>query len=144
MKVEKLWNLECNDSILGIRLGDINNKGQIEVVAHTKSGKLLIITLSGTIIRQVVITQNSPIWHLEIHDINNDKKNELILGGLDGVLRTYKVSSTYNLSFISNNPWGIFLILLCSLLSLLLKLKWIFINLNKIHTSNSIDIKVEF
>ncbi len=106
MKVEKLWNLECNDSILGIRLGDINNNGQIEVVAHTKSGKLLIITLSGTIIRQVVITQNSPIWHLEIHDINNDKKNELILGGLDGVLRTYKVSSTYNLSAYWNHKLG--------------------------------------
>ena len=77
MKVEKLWNLKCNEPILGIKLGDTNDNGQIEAVAHTKSGKLLIISLSGTILRQVVISQNSPIWHLEIKDINNDNRKKI-------------------------------------------------------------------
>ena len=107
MKVEKLWNLKCNEPILGIKLGDLNNNGQIEVVAYTKSGKLLIISLSGTILQQVVISQNSPIWHLEINDINNDNLNELIIGGLDGVLKTFKVSSTYNLTSFWKHKLGI-------------------------------------
>ena len=106
MKVEKLWNLKCNEPILGIKLGDINNNGQIEAVAYTKSGKLLIISLSGTILRQVVISQNSPIWHLEINDLNNDNQNDLIIGGLDGVLKTFKVSSTYNLASFWNHKLG--------------------------------------
>jgi len=106
LKVEKLWNLKCKEPVLGIKLGDINNNGQIEAVAYTKSGKLLIISLNGTILRQVIISQNSPIWHLEINDINNDNKNELIIGGLDGVLKTFKVSSIYNLTSFWNHKLG--------------------------------------
>jgi len=43
LKVEKLWNLKCKKPILGIKLRGKNNIDQIEAVAHTKSGKLLII-----------------------------------------------------------------------------------------------------
>ncbi|MFX1500231.1 MAG: hypothetical protein ACFFDH_04615, partial [Promethearchaeota archaeon] len=39
----------------------------------------------------------SPLWHMRIHDIDNDGRHELVLGGIDGILRIFKCKSTYNL-----------------------------------------------
>ncbi len=94
MKVEEIWNFQYDEPILGLKLGDINNDGKIEIVAHTKAGEVLILNLNGKLLYQELISKDSPIWHLEIFDIDQDGKNELILGGMDGYLRTYKVNQT--------------------------------------------------
>ena len=94
MKVEEIWNFQYDEPILGLKLGDINNDGKIEIVAHTKAGEVLILNLNGKLLYQEMISKDSPIWHLEIFDIDQDGKNELILGGMDGYLRTYKVNQT--------------------------------------------------
>ncbi len=76
MKVKELWRVKYNDSILGIELGDINNNGQKEIIAYSKTGKILIISLEGKILREEQISENSSIWqaHIMISIIMEKKK----------------------------------------------------------------------
>jgi WD40 repeat protein len=89
----ELWNLKYAQAILGVELGDINNDGKIEIVAYTKSGTLIIISQNGKLLHQETLSKNTPIWHLKIFDIDNDGENELISGGMDGILNVYKSSN---------------------------------------------------
>jgi len=43
---------------------------------------------------------------VEVQDIDNDNKNELILGGLDGLLRVFKCNSSYELEIFWEHPFG--------------------------------------
>jgi WD40 repeat protein len=94
LNVIELWNFKYSEAILGVELGDINNDGQIEIVASTESGTLIIISQNGKLLHKETLSKNSPIWHLKIFDINNNGENELISGGMDGILKVYKSSST--------------------------------------------------
>ncbi|MFX0137655.1 MAG: hypothetical protein ACFFDN_28710 [Candidatus Hodarchaeota archaeon] len=105
MKVKEFWNFKYDEPILGIELGDINNNGQIEIVAYTKAGTLLILSLRGDLLHKELISKDSPIWHLRIYDINKDGKNELILGGMDGILRIFKPTVTYDLNSFWHNKF---------------------------------------
>ncbi len=106
MKVKELWSFKHYEPILGIKLGDINDDGQVEVVAYTETGTLLILSLKGELLNQEIISKNSPIWHLEIYDIDKDGTNELILGGMDGYLRTFRCNKTYFLNSLWNHKLG--------------------------------------
>ncbi|MFX1418966.1 MAG: WD40 repeat domain-containing protein [Promethearchaeota archaeon] len=106
MKIKELWNFKYNEPILGIEIGDINNNGEVEIIAYTKTGTLLFISLNGKILHQEVIVKGSPIWHLKIYDINTDGKNKLILGGMDGILRIFKCNLSYNLEPILTHKLG--------------------------------------
>jgi len=87
LKAKELWNFKYNAPILGIELADINANGQIEIIAYTKTGILLFISLSGKLLHKEVISKDSSLWHLKIYDIDDDGRYELILGGMDGILR---------------------------------------------------------
>jgi WD40 repeat protein len=106
VQVKELWNFKHNESILGIELADINNNGVVEIIAFTRNGKLLFLSLNGKLLHQEVISKDSPIWHLKIYDINNDGNEELILGGMDGVLRTFKCKLSYNLDKLWNHDFN--------------------------------------
>ncbi len=88
--MEELWSFKVDDSILGIELADINGNGQTEIIAYTKAGKLLIISLYGRLLFEDDVAEGSSIWCGRVHDIDNDGKLELILGGMDGLLRVFK------------------------------------------------------
>lgn len=106
MKVKELWSFKFNEPIQGIELGDINNNGQIEILAYTKAGMVLIISLKGELLYKELISKGSPIWHSRIYDIDNDGENELILGGMDGILRVFKPNLTYDLSLFWDHKFG--------------------------------------
>lgn len=106
MIAKEIWNFKYADPILGIELGDINNDEQVEIIAYTRTGMLLFLSLNGKIIHQEVISKDIPIWHLKIFDIDNDGKSELILGGMDGLLRTFKCSLTYDLESLWNHNFN--------------------------------------
>ena len=95
--VKERWDFCFSESILGIEIGDINNNGQNEIIAFSKSGKLLIFSLSGKKITELEISENSSIWQARICDIDRDNKNEVILAGLDGLLRTFNCTTSYEL-----------------------------------------------
>jgi len=97
INIKELWDFHIHESILGIEIGDINNNGQNEIIGFSKSGKLLVISLSGKKITELEVSENSSIWQAKICDLDCDNKNEIILGGLDGLLRTFKSNSSYEL-----------------------------------------------
>ena len=97
VNIKEQWAFHSSEPILGIEIGDVNNKGQNEIIAFSKSGRLLIISLSGKKITELEISENSSIWQAKICDIDRDNKNEVILGGLDGLLRTFKCNTSYEL-----------------------------------------------
>ncbi len=106
MKVKELWTSNYHEPILGFQLGDINNDGQIEIITYNKTGSLFFLSLDGQLLHKELISKNKPIWHLKIFDIDNDGKNELILGGLDGYLRTFKCGKAYNLESLWNHNFN--------------------------------------
>jgi len=97
VNIKEQWDFHSSEPILGIEIGDVNNNGQNEIIGFSKSGKLLIISLGGKIITELEISENSSIWQAKICDIDHDNKNEVILGGLDGLLRTFKCNTLYEL-----------------------------------------------
>jgi len=99
LKIHELWKYKHNEPILGLELGDINNNGQTELLAYSKSGNILIISLDGRLIQKEEIFKKSSIWCAKISDIDKDGKNELLIGGMDGILKVFKCeSNSYKLS----------------------------------------------
>jgi WD40 repeat protein len=97
VNIKERWDFHFSEPILGIEIGDVNNNGQKEIIGFSKSGKLLVISLNGKKITELKISDNSPIWQTKICDIDRDNKNEVVLGGLDGLLRTFKCNPSYEL-----------------------------------------------
>ena len=97
VNIKERWDFHSSEPILGIEIGDVNNNGQNEIIVFSKSGRLLIISLSGKKITELEISENSSIWQVMICDIDRDNNNEVILGGLDGLLRTFKCNTSYEL-----------------------------------------------
>ncbi len=100
LEAKELWNFKYNASILGIEIADINGNGQIEIIAYTKNGIILFISLNGKLLHKEIISKDSSLWHLKIYDIDDDGRYELILGGMDGILRIFKCNLTYNLELL--------------------------------------------
>jgi outer membrane protein assembly factor BamB len=97
VNIKERWAFDINESILGIEIGDINNSGKKEIIAFSKSGTLLVISIKGNKISEYEISENSSIWQSKICDIDRDNKNEVVIGGLDGLLRTIKINASYEL-----------------------------------------------
>lgn len=93
MKLKKKWNFNCNESILSAKLSKLRNLHTKNLFLSTKSGNILVIDLNGKLLNREKITENSPIWNLEICDLNDDGIEELLLGGMDGLLRVFQISS---------------------------------------------------
>jgi WD40 repeat protein len=105
-KIEERWDLHAKESILGIEIGDINNNGQKEIIGFTNSGKLLVISLKGEKKKEIKITEKSSIWQVKLWDLNRDNKNEVVTGSLDGLLRTFKCTKSYELQSFWTHKFG--------------------------------------
>jgi len=97
LKEKEIWNFKTNDQILGIELGDLNENNQKEIVAYTKSGMILLISQDGKLLSKEKITQDTPIWEVKVCDIDRIGKNQLIIGGLDGLLRVFQLTPSLEL-----------------------------------------------
>ncbi|MFX0011827.1 MAG: WD40 repeat domain-containing protein [Candidatus Hermodarchaeota archaeon] len=104
--IKEKWTFQNREPILGIEIGDINNDGTKEVIAFSKSGKLLTLALHGNKLRECEISENSSIWQVSICDIDQDEKYEIILGGLDGLLRAFKINSSFELKSVWTHQFG--------------------------------------
>ncbi len=104
--LEEKWHCQIDEPILQIEIGDVNNNGQNEIIAVSKSGRLLILSLTGKVLADKKITEKSSIWKIEVRDIDDDSKNEIILGGLDGLLRVFKCNSSYELDLFWEHQFG--------------------------------------
>ncbi|MFX1493444.1 MAG: hypothetical protein ACFFBZ_04115 [Promethearchaeota archaeon] len=97
MNIEKIWDVNTNEQLLGIELGNLIGGNKKQIITYTKSGKILIFSLNGKLLFKDAITQKTPIWKALIYDIDNDGKEELLLGGMDGVLRVLKYKAEFML-----------------------------------------------
>jgi len=104
--LEEKWQYRIDEPILQIEIGDVNNNGQNEIIAASKSGRLLILSLTGKVLADKKITEKSSIWKAEVRDIDNDNKNEIILAGLDGLLRVIKCTPSYELEIFWKHQFG--------------------------------------
>ena len=106
INLEEKWLWKIDESILQIEIGDVNNNGQNEIIAASKSGRILILSLTGRVLADKNITENSSIWKVVVRDIDNDANNELVLGGLDGLLRVFKCNPSYELETFWEHQCG--------------------------------------
>ena len=106
MKLIKKWSFSYGESILGVKLIPMTKEQDQNFFAITKSGKLLLFTEKGKLLLNEKITNNTPIWNFHISDINNDGIIELILGGLDGVLRIFQYTSRSVLKLLWTHQFG--------------------------------------
>lgn len=74
-----------------------NQRLENHIVLYSKSGKIYFFSFNGILSFESVLTQNTPIWNLKILDLNNDNDLELIFGGMDGILRVFKISMPLSL-----------------------------------------------
>ena len=97
LKITRNWDFNTKDQILGLELGFFYELDEELLFTYTKSGKILIFNLAGLRLYSENITENSPIWSCKFFDIDNDGKYELLLGGLDGLLRVFKINKDLSL-----------------------------------------------
>lgn len=89
IQAKQLWNFQTEDALMGIRSEDITDNGQNEIIAHSKSGKVFIFSSGGKLLFEDTIIDNASIWCSEFYDLTGDGKKNIILGGYDGLLRTF-------------------------------------------------------
>ena len=106
MNFKELWNFKYKAPILGVEIGDINGNDQQEIIAYTKLGTVLILSLEGELLSESEVAEKSSIWCAKIADLNNDGENVIILGGLDGILRVFKSSDSYSLKPLWAHQFG--------------------------------------
>ncbi len=92
MQLKKKWTFDYKESILRAKLSACAKEQTKKLFISTKSGKILILDLNSKLVIEEQITEYSPIWNFEISDINKNGKQELILGGLDGLLRVFQIT----------------------------------------------------
>ncbi|MFX1236537.1 MAG: PQQ-binding-like beta-propeller repeat protein [Promethearchaeota archaeon] len=97
MNLTKIWTYKCSESILCLESGDINDNGQVEVIVGTSSGKILILSCEGKLLFERTICDDLAIFHLKLDDLDNDGIVELIAGGMDGLLRVFKLTKSFDL-----------------------------------------------
>jgi WD40 repeat protein len=82
---------------MGIKFGKLITGNKKHILAYTKLGNIFIFDLNGILLLDEIITKNMAFWHGKIEDIDNDDTGEVILGGLDGLLRVFKWSKKFHL-----------------------------------------------
>jgi len=102
MLLESLWKFNCDEPVLGIELLDLSQNMQINFIAYSKKGNLIFLSSDGQLkLKQEICTEN-PIWTIKLFDFDNDGNIEIAVGGMDGILRVYKIPDLYEL----NHYWS--------------------------------------
>ncbi len=106
MIANKLWSYHVNEPVLGIELIKNSGSDQTDIIAYGKGGTLLILSADGKLLFEDQVTEGSSIWCANSIDIDNDGKQELLLGALDGLLRAFKINADYKLEPIWAHRFG--------------------------------------
>lgn len=91
MLLKNCWDYNLNETILGIKLLTLTDKAQTIVIIYTNKGNMKVLSYDGELILSEKISENEPIWAIEIFDIDNDGILEIIFASMDGILRVYKL-----------------------------------------------------
>ncbi|MGQ4874094.1 MAG: hypothetical protein ACP6IY_08495 [Promethearchaeia archaeon] len=94
LRIIEYWRYQSNKPILGIEIGDINNSDKKQIIAYDRDGKILILDEDGSLLFEDFICRESAIWNAKIV---NEGDSLLLTGGLDGLLRLFKIKRPYKL-----------------------------------------------
>ena len=92
--------------MLGLEIGNFSESNNKELLAYTNTGKVLIFSLNGELLFKDELIQNQPIWKVILNDINKDSKKELIIGGMDGLLRIFHLDPSLILKPLWAHQFG--------------------------------------
>jgi WD40 repeat protein len=106
LNVKKNWSFNANEPIMGISIGTLTHSKKTIILVYTKFGKILLLTPNGQTSLEQNITENKAIWNGFIEDINNDGELEIIIGGLDGLLRVFKLTGDIHLKLYWDHQFG--------------------------------------
>jgi len=88
-ELEILWQRSLGDKINDIHLGDVFNSGYNEICVACDDSTLKILDCSGDLKKTIEIPEGRPLT-LNIDDIDDDKAQELIVGGAHGTLSVFQ------------------------------------------------------
>ncbi|MBD3195176.1 MAG: hypothetical protein GF317_08985 [Candidatus Lokiarchaeota archaeon] len=103
--MEHLWLFSYQFPVLGFSIIDCTNLKFLSsldylILAYTKDGNLLGLDDDGRLLFKKDITQNSPLYSINIISKETDNSLLILTGGFDGVLRAYKFTSKTHLKLI--------------------------------------------
>ncbi|MFO7796940.1 MAG: hypothetical protein ACQERB_15860 [Promethearchaeati archaeon] len=102
----KLWTYSHTNPILRILTRDLNGNGQKEIIVTTQNGELLILNTNGTLLFKDTITEKKAIYTINVRDITQNGNLELIIGSMDGLLRTFTIDSSLHLHSLWAHTFG--------------------------------------
>ncbi|MBY9005254.1 MAG: WD40 repeat domain-containing protein [Candidatus Lokiarchaeota archaeon] len=95
--MKKNWSHYHNSSILGISILNLKSKEKKILICYTNTGELLFLDFFGNLIQHKSITDKKAIHCVKVLDINNDGYQEIVIGGVDGILRVFTVKDDLSL-----------------------------------------------
>jgi WD40 repeat protein len=98
LDIKKVWNYNAKEQVMGVAIGNLSQDQKSHILAFTKFGKVLIFSLFGDLLLGKTVTDKLAIWEGIIEDLDYDHKGEIILGGLDGLLRIFKCTEDFQLA----------------------------------------------
>jgi WD40 repeat protein len=103
MNLKEIWSIQTHKRILSIEFGDINGDSELEIICGFSDGYLGLFSMRGKQLKFIQISENEPLYHIKKFDLFEYRKSQLIIGGKDGILRIFDISS--DLSF--NLLWSL-------------------------------------
>lgn len=94
MKTEKILEKDLKSQLFDVKLGDFNGDGNFEIVVCSEDGRVLILSNEGEILHELFISEDKPIWEIELYDITKNGKVEIISGGMDGLLNVFYLNNS--------------------------------------------------
>ncbi|TFF98382.1 MAG: hypothetical protein EU541_06900 [Promethearchaeota archaeon] len=88
-ELEILWQKSLGVKINDIKLGDVFNDGYNEICIACDDSSIKILNSAGTLKKTLEIKEGRPLA-LNIDDIDDDKAQELIVGGSHGTLSVFQ------------------------------------------------------
>ncbi len=98
--MKRFWYYLYKKPILGFLITKIIKKRESVILSYSKTGEIIFLDLNGRFIREESITEKKAIYSVKVLDINNDGCQELILGGMDGILRVFSIIDKFNLNLL--------------------------------------------
>jgi hypothetical protein len=87
-KPDVLWDRNVYAPINAIKIGDVTNDGENEIIVATEDGFVKIFDAIGSRIKYIQIEESRPV-SIIIDDIDGDNSNEIVVGCANGSLKVY-------------------------------------------------------
>ena len=83
-RLNPLWQYNDDQTFLSLGVGDINQDGEMEIVAGSLSGMVYALDSRGRLLWKKVLSDDSSIGALAVGDVNQLPGDEIVAGNRDG------------------------------------------------------------